>query len=142
MAVKRKQKINTHTHSQTYFLGQLFFFQILSSPLCGDHACPFLLFLSHAELLCPLFSVSGSVCPILCGSMGCSFPGFVTPGTVARQAPLSMGFPRQEYWSWLPFPSPGDLSDPGIEPRSPALQAVSLPTGCLLVLAFQNKFFV
>ena len=37
------------------------------------------------------------------------------------QAPLSMGFPRQEYWSGLPFPSPGDLRDPGIEPKSPAL---------------------
>ena len=41
--------------------------------------------------------------------------------TVARQAPLSMGFPRQEYWSGLPFPSPGDLSDPGIKSMSPAL---------------------
>ena len=46
---------------------------------------------------------------------------FVTPWTVAYQAPLSTGFPRQEYWSGLPFPSPGDLSDPGIEPMSPAL---------------------
>ena len=46
---------------------------------------------------------------------------FVTPLTIARQAPLSVGFPRQEYWSGLPFPSPGDLTDPGIEPRSPAL---------------------
>ena len=52
----------------------------------------------------------------------------VTPWTVARQAPLSMGFSRQAYWSGLPFPSPGDLPDPGIEPRSPALQADSLPT--------------
>ena len=51
---------------------------------------------------------------------------FVTPWTVARQAPLSMGFPRPEYWSGLPFPSPGDLPNPGIEPRSPALQAYSL----------------
>ena len=48
---------------------------------------------------------------------------FVTPWTVACQAPLSMGFSRLEYWSALPFPSPGDLSDPGIEPKSPALQA-------------------
>ena len=47
--------------------------------------------------------------------------------TVACQAPLSMEFSRQEYWSGLPFPSPGDLRDPGIEPRS-ALQAESLPT--------------
>ena len=51
-----------------------------------------------------------------------------TPWTVARQAPLSMGFSRQEYWSGLPFPSPRDLPNPGIEPRSPALQADSLLT--------------
>ena len=48
---------------------------------------------------------------------------FVAPWTVAHQAPPSMGFSRQEYWSGLPFLSPGDLPDPGIEPRSPALQA-------------------
>ena len=48
---------------------------------------------------------------------------FATPWTVAHQAPLSMGFSRQEYWSGLSCPSPGDLPDPGIEPRSPALQA-------------------
>ena len=46
---------------------------------------------------------------------------FLTPWTIARQAPLSMGFPRQEYWSGLPFPSPGDLPDAGIGPVSPAL---------------------
>ena len=46
---------------------------------------------------------------------------FATPWTVAYQAPLSMGFSRQEYWSGLPFPSPGDHPDPGIEPRSPTL---------------------
>ena len=51
---------------------------------------------------------------------------FATPWTVAYQAPLSKGFSRQEYWSCLPFPSPGDLPDPGIEPGSPALQADSL----------------
>ena len=51
---------------------------------------------------------------------------YVTPWTVARQAPLSMGFSRQEYWSGLPFPSPGDLPNPGIEPGSPALQAEAL----------------
>ena len=50
-----------------------------------------------------------------------------TPWTVAHQAPLSMGFLRQEYWSGLPFPSSGDLPNPGIEPISPALQADSLP---------------
>ena len=48
--------------------------------------------------------------------------------TVACQAPLSMVFSRQEYWSGLPFPSPGDLPDPGTKPGSPALQTDSLPT--------------
>ena len=51
---------------------------------------------------------------------------FATPWTIAYQAPPSMGFSRQEYWSGLPFPSPGDLPNPGIEPRSSALQAVAL----------------
>ena len=46
---------------------------------------------------------------------------FVTPWTVANQAPPPMGFSRQEHWSGLPLPSPGDLPDPGIKPRSPAL---------------------
>ena len=54
---------------------------------------------------------------------------FSTPWTIAHQAPLSMGFYRQEYWNGLPFPSSGDLSDPGIESVSlaaPVLQADSL----------------
>ena len=51
-----------------------------------------------------------------------------TPWTVARQAPLSMGFPRQAHWSGLPFPSPGDLPDPGIEPGSPALSHQGRPS--------------
>ena len=51
----------------------------------------------------------------------------VTPWPVAHQAPLSMGFDRQEYYSGLPFPSRGDFPDPGIEPKLPALQADSLP---------------
>ena len=66
----------------------------------------------------------------------------VTPWTVARQALLSMGFPRQEYWSGLPFPSPGDLPDPGIEPGSPALQADSLasePPGKPYKLQISNE---
>ena len=50
------------------------------------------------------------------------------PWTVALQAPLSMGFPRQGYWSGLPFPSPGDLPDPGIEPTSAALAGGFLNT--------------
>ena len=51
---------------------------------------------------------------------------FATPWTVAYQAPLSMGFSREEYWSGLPFLSPGDLPNPGNEPRSPTLQVDSL----------------
>ena len=51
---------------------------------------------------------------------------FETPWTVAHQAPPSMGFSRQEYWSGLPFPSPRDLPNPGIKPTSPALQADAL----------------
>ena len=61
---------------------------------------------------------------------------FVTPWTVTYQALRSMGFSRQEYWSGLPFSSPGDLPNPGIEPGSPALQTDALPSeplphGCL-----------
>ena len=59
-------------------------------------------------------------------------PVFVTPWTVAHQAALSMGFSRQEYWSGLPFPSPGDLPDPGIKPTSltsPALASGFFTTG-------------
>ena len=53
---------------------------------------------------------------------------FATAWTVAHQASPSMGFSRQEYWSGVPSPSPGDLPDPGIKPGSPALQADSLPS--------------
>ena len=56
------------------------------------------------------------LCLILCNPM-----------TVAHQAPLSMEFSRQEYWNGLPFPSPGDLPNPGTEPRPPALQEDALP---------------
>ena len=62
---------------------------------------------------------------------------FVTPWTVAYQAPPSMGFSRQECWSGLPFPSPGNLPNPGIKPRSPTLQADALPSEppvCLVII--------
>ena len=61
----------------------------------------------------------------------------MTPWTVALQAPLSVGLSRQECWSGLPFPAPGDLPNSGIEPRSPALQADSLLSELLDVLLFQ-----
>ena len=54
---------------------------------------------------------------------------FVTPWIVASQAPLSMGFPRQEYWSRLPLPTPRDLPDPGIEPTSPTLPYINILSG-------------
>ena len=60
------------------------------------------------------------------GLVSKSCPTLANPWTVACQAPLSMGFSRQEYWNRLPFPFPGDLLDPGIEPMSPALQTDSL----------------
>ena len=53
---------------------------------------------------------------------------FLTPWTIAYQAPLSMEFSRQEYWSGLLFPSPGNLPNPGIKPRSPALRVEALPS--------------
>ena len=52
---------------------------------------------------------------------------FVTPWTIAHQSPLSMGFSRQEYWSGFPFPTPGDLSKPGMKPASPVLAGKFLP---------------
>ena len=55
-------------------------------------------------------------------------PTLLTPWIIACQAPLSLGFCRREYWTGLPFPSPGDVPDPGIELDSPALQADSLPS--------------
>ena len=73
------------------------------------------------SLLCESESEVAQSCLTLCG-----------PWTVAHQAPPSMGFSRQEYWSGLPFPSPGDLPNPGIEARSPTLQAdalTSVPPG-------------
>ena len=66
---------------------------------------------------------------------------FVTPWTVAYQAPPSMGFSRQEYWSGLPFPSPGDLPNPGIEPGFPTLEADALtsePPGKPLCILYDN----
>ena len=65
--------------------------------------------------------VGGNLVAKLCLSLA-------TPWTVGYQAPPSVGSSRQECWSGLPFPSPGDLPNPGIEPGSPALQADSLPT--------------
>ena len=74
--------------------------------------------------------VTTTICVCVCAQLLTHVGLFVTPWTVALQTSLSLKFPRQAYWSGLPFPSPGDLPDPGIEsmsPVSPALQADSLP---------------
>ena len=65
---------------------------------------------------------------------------FVTPWTVAHRVPLSVEFSRQEYWSALPFPSPGDLPNPGIEPASPALAGRFLTTRATWDARNDNKF--
>ena len=65
------------------------------------------------------------LCCCRLGAQSC--PPFVTPWTIDSQAPLSMGFSRQEYWSGLPCPPPWDLPDPRIEPTSPTLQVESSP---------------
>ena len=67
--------------------------------------------------LCVRARVGGHLCPTLCDPVNC----------IARQAPLSTGFSRQEYWSGLPFPPVGGLPNPGVEPTAPALQVDSLP---------------
>ena len=66
------------------------------------------------------------VCVCVCAQSFSQVRLFVIPWTIACQAPMSMGFSRQECWSGLPFPPPGDLPAPGIEPTSPALQEDSL----------------
>ena len=84
-------------------------------------------FLLNAYCFCTIVSQT-MISQIPCVCISC-VQLFATPWTVAHQAPTSMGFSRQEYWSGLPFASPGDLPNPGIEPRSPALQADALTSG-------------
>ena len=71
-----------------------------------------------SPLVRPFEGSSDEACKVKVKSLSC-VRLFATPWTVAYQVPPSMGFSRQEYWSGLPFPSPGDLPDPGIEPGSP-----------------------
>ena len=79
-----------------------------------------------SSLCCTTASQRLSVLHV-CSVASVGSDSFLTPWTVARQTPLPMGFSRQECWSGLPFPPPGDLPDPGIEPEFPAWQADSLP---------------
>ena len=73
------------------------------------------------------YSLEGKLWPTSMKLLSC-VQLFATPWTIAHQIPPSMGFSRQEHWGGLPFPSPGDLPDPGIELRSPTLQADALPS--------------
>ena len=94
---------------------------------------------SHSPSLYPLVSSSCMVPSFFPAIGSCLMPGkmlcvhecLVIPWATALQAPLSTGFPRQEYWSGLPVPSPGDFPDPGMEPASPALVVDSLPLSYL-----------
>ena len=84
------------------------------------------------------------MCECVC-EVAQSCPTLCDPWTVACQASPSMGFSNQEYWSGLPFPSPGDLPNPGIEPGSPALQADALssepPGKPKQIVCYANKMF-
>ena len=85
----------------------------------------------NSTRVCILFTKQMHLLLLVCGGGSLvtkSSLTLVTPGTIACQAPLSMGFPRQEYWSGLPYPSLGDLPNPEIELGSRALQVDSLPT--------------
>ena len=87
----------------------------LSSALCPGHSA------ASQEMKSTMFPCGGGLVTKLCPTL--AIPWTEEPGRLQ-----SMRFSRQEYWSRLPFPSPGDLPIPGIEPGSPALQAVSFPT--------------
>ena len=126
---KESDKTETHTHTHTQGLYKFFFifFSIISYYKILHIGLGAIQQVLEKGLFCKdcyYYESQSEVaqsCPTLCDRW-----------TVAHQAPPSMGFSRQEYWSGLPFPSPGDLPHPGIEPRSPTLQAdvlTSAPPG-------------
>ena len=102
-----------HSETEAWYRGEK------ANISCCKHMEDAALFLHKTSIKQPL--TSGDLVAKLCLITA-------SPWTVASQDPLSMGFSRQEYWSGLPFPPPGKLPDPGIKPRSPALQADSLLT--------------
>ena len=107
MCQRSRETMRTHTSRHP-------FFACVCVCVCNRHDPN-----SHNGRVCVFVCVCAQLSPTLCNLMDYS-----------PQAPLSIGFPRQEYWSRLPFPPPGDLPDPGIEPTSPgfpARQAGSLP---------------
>ena len=143
--------IQSKKWKSSYFFSVWSFFPNIPSPcpiklsLTIFLKWPFLSFsFLHNCLLSPLPSFPSPLTPSLTNTVShvsknrnnatldlqnaCSHSVVSDPATVAHQAPLSMGFPRQECWSGLPCPPPGDLPDPGIKPESSALQADSLPS--------------
>ena len=111
--------LTTHRLQVFFFLTLRIFLKTLPVWLCGN----FLKLRSSKHLQNhPLVVVTAMPCLVIS-----RIRLFVTPWLVTFQAPLSLELSRQEYWSVLPGPPPGDLPNPGIEPRSPALQADSLP---------------
>ena len=104
------------------------YYYYLSPTHCLLFSLPSLLFLSYSFFKQYKFHPNDLRCwddiigtQLLLSSHRVMSNAFATPWTLAHQAPLSMGFPRQEYWSGLPFSSPGDFPKPGIEPRSPCI---------------------
>ena len=106
-----------------------------------DCISPMITDVEHLFIYLRFLSFWRNACVCVCYSLS-HVLFFVTPRTVARQTPQSMGFSRQEDWNGLPCPSPLDFPDPGIDPRSPALQADSLlfePQGKSLIIKFIPK---
>ena len=99
-----------------------------STSPCSDDSTVINMYTIQASNLTPWFILSSDLISYGGGLVAKSCRTLAILWTVAYQAPLSMGFSRQEHWGDLPFPPPGDLLDPGIKPGSPALQADSLPT--------------
>ena len=132
--------LSTFTHLAGSHLEQVpgslrtIFFLCFSCSLIYLSLCPGVAFLQICQnllhpkaLLARFLSLKPFLDSVICMLSRSVVSNAVTSWTVAHQAPLFMGFSRQEYWSRLPFPSPGDLPDPGIEPGSPSLQTDSLP---------------
>ena len=105
-----KQTVWVKLNSPVWLFDSLLCSEFFSRTFVEDR-CLFLAFLQAWEEEVLVWSEVAQSCPTLCNPMDSSL----------HQAPASMGFSRQEYWSGLPFPSPGNLPDPGIEPRSPSL---------------------
>ena len=117
-------ELQNHGNSFSVFWGPSILFFVVAPPVYVPTLSIYCLqFFKKKHFI--VTSVSGKY---VSGFLAKSCPPLATPWPVARQALLSMGFPRQEYRSGLPFTSPGDLPDPGMELRSPALQADSLLT--------------